>query len=49
MEMLWPTCVEQARDLAHAKAAFATHALNDPAWTFLGRNAVHQFINDLKG
>ena len=32
MEILWPACKAQARDLDHAKAAFAVHAFNDPAW-----------------
>lgn len=48
LEVLWPTCVEQARDLDHAKAAFAVHAFNDPAWMFLGRDAVRRFIDDLQ-
>lgn len=49
MEVLWPTCLAGARDLDHAKAAFAVHAFNDPAWLFLGRNAIHQIINGLEG
>lgn len=32
MEILWPACVEQAADIDLAKAVFATHAFNDPAW-----------------
>lgn len=47
MQVLWPTCVEQARDLNHAKAAFAAHAFNDPAWEFLGRDAIRDFIDNL--
>ncbi len=36
LQILWPTCREHARDLTHAKAAFANHAFNDRAWLFLG-------------
>ena len=48
MEVLWPSCKAQARDLDHAKAAFAIHAFNNPAWMFLGRDAVRRFIDDLR-
>lgn len=48
MDILWPVCVEQACDLDHAKAAFAMHAFNDEAWMFLGRDAVHRFIDELQ-
>lgn len=33
MQILWPACKSQAPDLESAKAAFAVHAFNDPAWT----------------
>lgn len=33
MDMLWPICLRGASDLDHAKAAFAYHCFNDPAWT----------------
>jgi hypothetical protein len=36
MQILWPACVEKAPDLEHARAAFALHAFNDPAWLALG-------------
>jgi hypothetical protein len=49
MQILWPICVEQACDLDHAKAAFAVHAFNDPAWMFLGRDAVRQIIDRMEG
>lgn len=48
MEILWPTCVEQANDLDHAKMAFAVHAYNDPAWMFLGPDAIYRFIDELR-
>jgi len=48
MEILWPICLKHAPDLDHAKMAFAVHAFNDPAWLFLGRDAVYRFIDDLQ-
>jgi hypothetical protein len=36
LEILWPECKAHAPDLDHAKAAFAVHAFNDPAWLELG-------------
>ena len=48
LDVLWPSCVSQARDLDHAKAAFAVHAFHDPAWMFLGRDAVRRFVDDLQ-
>ena len=30
--ILWPVCKANAPTLDHAKAAFAVHAFNDPAW-----------------
>lgn len=48
MQVLWPSCLRHARDLDHAKAAFAVHAFNDPAWMFLGRDAVHRLIDELR-
>ena len=36
IRILWPSCLKQARDLNHARAAFATHAFHDPAWLVLG-------------
>lgn len=47
LQILWPQCVKLAPDLDHAKAAFAVHAMNDPAWLELGRNQVLNFINEL--
>lgn len=32
LQILWPVCKEQARDLDHAKVAFMVHAANDPCW-----------------
>lgn len=48
LQILWPLCVEQARDLDHAKAAFAVHAFNDPAWMCLGDQEVTRIIDGLK-
>jgi hypothetical protein len=32
LDILWPACKAQAPDIDHARAAFAVHAFNDPAW-----------------
>ena len=40
LDILWPQCLANARDLDHAKAAFAMHAMNDPAWLELGEAGV---------
>lgn len=32
LQILWPACKSIAPDLDHARAAFAYHAFNDPAW-----------------
>jgi hypothetical protein len=48
LEIFWPVCKEKARDLDHARAAFAIHALDDRAWLFLGEEEVHRQITELK-
>ncbi len=47
MDILWPVCVENARDLDRAKAAFAAHAFNDPAWLCLGVYEIKRRIDAL--
>jgi hypothetical protein len=47
MEILWPTCKAEAPDLDHARAAFAVHAFNDPAWLVLGEAAIVKAIDEL--
>jgi hypothetical protein len=47
MQILWPTLKKEARDLDHAKAGFAVHAFNDPAWLELGEDAIIDFIDKL--
>ena len=47
MKILWPTCVEGANDLDHAKAAFAVHCFQDPAWLALGEKELFDFIDGL--
>jgi hypothetical protein len=46
--LLWPACKEQARDLDHAKAAFAVHAFNDPAWVRFYEGDLCRVINELQ-
>ena len=48
LEILWPTCVEQADDLDHARAAFAVHAFNDAAWSDFSEDDLIAFIGELK-
>jgi hypothetical protein len=48
LDILWPICLERANDLDHAKAAFAVHAFNDPAWQELGEDAIFRFIDRLE-
>jgi hypothetical protein len=48
MDILWPICLKGANDLDHAKAAFAYHAFNDPAWRELGEDGIIDFIDRLE-
>ncbi len=48
IKILWPSCVAQAKDIHHAKAAFAAHAFNDPAWDSLGHDGIVRVIDNLK-
>jgi hypothetical protein len=48
LEILWPTCKREARDLDHAKSAFAYHAYNDRAWLCLGEDALFAAIDELR-
>jgi hypothetical protein len=47
MDILWPICRREANDLDHAKAAFAVHAFNDPAWLELGEDKLFKTIDRL--
>jgi hypothetical protein len=48
IEVLWPILLREAGDLDRARAAFAFHAMNDPAWLCLGEERVLAFINRLE-
>jgi hypothetical protein len=48
LEILWPLCRDGATDLDYAKAAFAVHAFNDPAWLELGEAEIFDLIDGLK-
>ena len=48
LQLLWPECLKQAGSLTKAKAAFASHAYNDPAWLWLGDKALYMAIEDLE-
>jgi len=48
LRVLWPLCCENASSPDHAKAAFATHAFNDPAWVqFYGHDGLVAYIDGL--
>jgi hypothetical protein len=48
LDILWPICLREAGDLDHAKAAFAYHCFNDPAWIALGEERLIAFIDKLE-
>lgn len=48
LQILWPACVLNAPSLYDAKAAFAAHAYNDPAWISLGEDEIYQRIEALR-
>jgi hypothetical protein len=48
LKILWPTCKREAPDLDYAKAAFAYHALHDPAWLELGEEGLMAAIDELR-
>jgi hypothetical protein len=47
LEILWPSCRDQAPDLDVAKAAFAMHAFHDNAWLVLGEDEIYRIIEGL--
>jgi hypothetical protein len=48
LRILWPVCKDAARDLDHAKMAFAVHAFNDEAWRWLGDDEIKRRIDELE-
>jgi hypothetical protein len=48
LRILWPACISQAPNLDDAKAAFAVHAYNDPAWIWLGEDEIYRIIDSLQ-
>jgi hypothetical protein len=54
LDILWPICKREAAEyhnphevLDVARAMFAVHAFNDPAWLCLGEDAIVEFIDRL--
>lgn len=47
LKILWPSCRDLAPDLDHARAIFAVHAFNDPAWLYLGESEIVRIIDTL--
>lgn len=48
LEIFWPSCKKIAPDLNGAKAAFAMHAFNDPAWLALPHDEITRIIDALE-
>jgi hypothetical protein len=48
LDLLWPACKEKAKDLDHAKVAFAFHAFHDKAWLWLGEDHIRQILKALE-
>lgn len=49
MKVLWPVCKDQTHSLEQARAVFALHALNDPAWRqHYGGDGLMDFIDTLE-
>jgi hypothetical protein len=47
LQVLWPACKANAKDIDHAKAAFAVHAFNDRAWVCLSEEEIKRRIDAL--
>lgn len=49
MELLWPSIKKLCNgDLVAARAAFAVHAFNDPAWVRHYEESLYSFIDALE-
>jgi hypothetical protein len=52
VRFLWPSCRDEAArrggSVDLARAAFAMHAYNDPAWLALGPDEIYRRIEGLK-
>lgn len=48
LRVLWPECKRQSIDLDHARAAFALHAFQDPAWVREYEYNLIKVIGELK-
>jgi hypothetical protein len=49
LRILWPACVAQAPAIEYARAAFAIHALHDPAWSDYTAAEILDFVKGLHG
>lgn len=48
LRVLWPECKRIAPTIEHARAGFAHHAFNDPAWReHYGERGLQEFISRL--
>ena len=48
LKILWPACVEQAPNIEEARAVFALHAYDDPAWLALPPEELTRRLHALK-
>ena len=48
VEVLWPTCVDQAANLDEARLIFALHASGDSAWLSLPPEELTRQIEELR-
>lgn len=48
LRILWPACKEGAASIDHARAAFALHAFNDPAWVREYGENLYNVIGELQ-
>ena len=49
LDALWPACKKQSANLDQARAVFASHAFNDPAWIeYYGEKRLIQEIDKLE-
>lgn len=47
VQILWPSCRDNASDIYQARGAFAAHAFNDSAWLELGVPEITRIILEL--
>lgn len=47
--IFWPSCKKTSESVRQARAAFAYHAMNDPAWTVdMTDHEIIEFVGELR-